>query len=73
MKTAEAAYADHQAAAKALLARLARAVDEHAGKAKAHQTNWGYVGDLDGLCGQLIQGLGMLDALTEAERQIHRF
>lgn len=73
MTTAEQVYNSNQALAKALLDRLAKAVDQHAEQQKKQPANWGFKGDLDAACGNLIQALGALGALTEAEQAKYRY
>lgn len=69
MKTLQQAYEEHQAKARELLTRLTAALDGHVG---TRPPSWGHVGDLNGVCGRLIEGLGALNALTEEERQQYR-
>lgn len=69
MKTLQQAYDEHQAKARELLTRLTAALNGHAGD---RPPSWGHVGDLDGVCGRLIEGLGTLDALSADERDRYR-
>lgn len=68
MKTVQTAYAERQAKAKELLDRLTTALADHQKAANLQPKNWGFLGDLDPVCGSLVQALGVLNGLTEAER-----
>lgn len=68
MKTVQTAYAERQAKAKELLDRLSAALASHEKAAGLQPKNWGFLGDLDPVCGGLIQALGVLNGLTDEER-----
>jgi len=72
MSAAQAAYADRQAKARHLVERLSQALDTHAAAAGVQPSNWGFAGDLGAVCSHLIDGLGMLGALTDQERALHQ-
>lgn len=71
MKTVQTAYAERQAKAKELMKRLSAALARHNKAASLQPKNWGFLGDLDPVCGNLIQALGMLNGLTEEEQARH--
>ena len=71
MNAAQAAYAARQAKARQLVERLSQALDRHAEAASAQPRVWGFAGDLGTVCANLIEGLGMLGALTDEERALH--
>lgn len=72
MSAAQAAYADRQAKARQLVERLSQALDTHAAAAAVQPGVWGFAGDLGAVCSHLIDGLGMLGALTDQERALHQ-
>jgi len=66
------AYAAAQAESEQLLGRLAKALTDHAAKAQAAPTNWGYAGDINHLNDQLRECLAAVGGLTSEERVLHR-
>lgn len=71
--TLEMAYAERKAMVKELLGRCSLALAAHEQAASLQPKNWGFLGDLDPVCGNLIQALGMLNGLTAEERDRYKF
>ena len=71
--TAAQAYQAAQAESEQLLKRLAKALANHAANAQSAPTNWGYVGDRNYYNGKIMECLAGLGALTDKERELHRF
>lgn len=54
---AQLAYAQRQAEARELIARLSNGLDAHSRRAALDSANWGYAGDLAEVCERLVQSM----------------